>query len=90
MYVVTFKVAKWIQENVKYDLSTLTADVVQKSSWVLSNKEGVCDEITNLFISMLRVVGIPARFVSGTVYSNVINNWGGHGWGDIALALVRP
>jgi hypothetical protein len=35
LYVVTFKIADWINENIEYDLSTLTADVVKKSSWVL-------------------------------------------------------
>ncbi|MEK6956272.1 MAG: hypothetical protein AABW52_06425, partial [Nanoarchaeota archaeon] len=49
LYVVSFKVADWIQENIRYDLGSLTAEVVQKSSWVLKNKEGVCDELTNLF-----------------------------------------
>ncbi len=32
---------------------------------------------------MLRSVGIPARFVSGTVYSNVNNDWGNHGWAEV-------
>src|SRR3989344_2745398 len=83
LYVVTFKAAKWIQENVKYDLSTLTADVVQKSSWVLSNKEGVCDEITNLFISMMRSLGVPARYVSGMAYTNTNGKWGPHAWAEV-------
>lgn len=44
---------------------------------------GVCDEITNLFISMLRSVGIPAKFVSGMVYSNLDGKWGPHGWAEV-------
>ncbi len=82
-YFVVFKIAEWVRENIKYDLNTMTEKALQKSTWVFDNREGVCDEITNLFISLLRSVGIPARFVSGTVYSNVIDNWGGHGWAEV-------
>ena len=83
MYSGIFNIAEFVRGNVKYDLNTITAKAVQKSSWVYFNKKGVCDEITNLFISMLRSVGIPARFVSGTVYSNVEDAWGNHGWAEV-------
>ena len=83
MYDVAFKIAEWVRTNVNYNLSTMTEKVVQKSSWVLANREGVCDEITNLFISMLRSVGIPARFVSGIAYTNTENIWGNHGWAEV-------
>ncbi|HLD02702.1 MAG TPA: transglutaminase domain-containing protein [Candidatus Nanoarchaeia archaeon] len=85
LWDVTFTIAEWTRTNIKYDLNTLTAAAVQPSSWVLKNKEGVCDEMTNLFISMMRSLGIPARFVSGVVYSNAGNNpeWGGHGWAEV-------
>ncbi len=87
-YVVVFNVAEWTKKNVEYNLSTLTAEVVQKSSWVLRNKKGVCDELTNLFISMLRSVGVPARFVSGMVYSNIDYKWGAHGWAEVYFPEV--
>lgn len=83
LYVAVFKVADWTKNNIEYDLSTLTAEAVQKSSWVLENRRGVCDELTNLFVSMLRSVGIPAKFVSGMVYSNLDNKWGPHGWAEV-------
>ncbi|RME54542.1 transglutaminase domain-containing protein [Candidatus Woesearchaeota archaeon] len=82
-YKVIFKIANWVQENVNYNLSTLTAEAVQKSSWVMENREGVCDEITSLYISMLRSLGIPARFVGGQVYSNIDHNFGNHGWAEV-------
>ncbi len=83
LYFVAFNVADWIQENIKYDLSTLTADVVQKSSWVLTNREGVCDELTNLFISMMRSLGVPARYVSGVAYTNLGYKFGPHAWAEV-------
>ncbi|MCX6712058.1 MAG: transglutaminase domain-containing protein [Candidatus Woesearchaeota archaeon] len=82
-FKATFKLAEWVRGDVKYDLNTLTAEAVQKSSWVMKNRKGVCDEITNLFISMCRSVNIPARFVSGVVYSNIDNSFGNHGWAEV-------
>ncbi len=82
-YQVITDLAEWTRTNVNYTLQTLTAEAVQKSSWALENKIGVCDELTNLFISMSRSSGIPARFVSGTVYSNTNNDFGNHGWAEV-------
>ena len=86
LYRTVFKLAEWVEHNVEYDLSTLTAEATQKASWVLENKKGVCDEITSLFISMCRSLGIPARFVTGISYSNINlqnQNWGPHGWAEV-------
>ncbi len=83
LYQVSFDIASWVEDNIKYNLSTLTANIVQKSSWVLKNKQGVCDELTNLFISMMRSLGIPARFVSGMAYTNLNNDFGPHAWAEV-------
>ncbi|MBU2589259.1 MAG: transglutaminase-like domain-containing protein [Nanoarchaeota archaeon] len=82
-YKVTFKLGEWVQKNIKYNLNTLTENAVQSASWVLKNREGVCDEITNLYIALLRSVGIPARFVAGQVYSNLDYKFGNHGWAEV-------
>ncbi len=82
-FEAVFKIADWVKTNIRYDLNTLTASASQKSSWVLANKEGVCDEMTSLFISMLRSVGIPSRFITGMVYSNVNYDFGNHGWAEV-------
>ncbi|MBM3200178.1 transglutaminase domain-containing protein [Candidatus Woesearchaeota archaeon] len=83
LYITAYKVGSWVKDNIKYDLNTLTENADQKASWVFTNKRGVCDEITNLFISMLRSVNIPSRFVSGIVYSNLDNSFGNHGWAEV-------
>ena len=86
LYFAVFKIADWTKNNINYNLSTLTAEVSQKASWVLQNKQGVCDELTSLFIALLRAVGIPARFVSGIAYTNsplFPENWGAHGWAEV-------
>ncbi len=83
-YDALFNIADWVRTNIEYNLSTVTVEAVQKSSWVYKNREGVCDEITNLFISMARSVGIPARFVSGVAYTTQEeSNWGNHGWAEV-------
>ena len=86
LYKAAFKLADWTKSNIEYDLSTLTAEVSQKASWVLEHKEGVCDELTSLFIALLRAVGVPAKFVSGIAYTNsplFEEEWGNHGWAEV-------
>ncbi len=82
-YEIVYKTADWIKENINYSLETLTEEVTQNSVWVLENKKGVCDEITVLFIAMLRSKGIPAKFVSGQSYTNVIPGFGNHAWAEV-------
>ena len=86
LYDVVHKIAEWTKGNIKYDLSTLTEEVSQKASWVIDNRQGVCDELTSLFIAMLRSLGIPAKFVSGVAYTEselFPDNWGSHGWAEV-------
>lgn len=86
LYDIVFETAKWVNENIEYDLSTFTKDASLKSSWVLENRKGVCDELTNLFISILRSLGIPARFISGISYTNseqFTEDFGPHGWAEV-------
>ena len=84
LYDATFKLAEWVRTNVKYDLNTLTEEATQKSSWVLENKIGVCDEITNLFVSFLRSMNIPVRYVVGIAYSDAVpEGWAPHAWAEV-------
>lgn len=86
LFVVVSKLAMWVKNNVEYNLSTLTADVSQPASWVLQNRYGVCDEMTSLFIAMVRSLGIPAKFVSGVAYTDnpaFPGSWGAHGWAEV-------
>ena len=87
LYAIEYVLADYVRLDVSYDLGTLTSGVNEKSSWVLENKRGVCDEITNLFISLNRAAGIPARFVSGVAYTNLNDvfgtNWVPHAWAEV-------
>lgn len=86
LYKVVFKLGDWTKTNIEYDLSTLTESISQPASWVLNNKQGVCDELTNLFIAMCRSLEIPAKFISGVSYSNADEfgeGFGAHGWAEV-------
>ncbi|MBR9703329.1 transglutaminase domain-containing protein, partial [Candidatus Woesearchaeota archaeon] len=85
-YEVVFALADWVTTNIDYELSSITAEANYPSSWVLEQGYGVCDEMTNLFISLNRALGIPSRFVSGLAYTNMEElptNWGAHGWAEV-------
>ncbi|HLD86936.1 MAG TPA: transglutaminase-like domain-containing protein, partial [Candidatus Nanoarchaeia archaeon] len=91
LYSAVYSIAKWTRENVNYNLSSVTAEVSQKASWVLLERKGVCDEITTLFIALLRSVGIPAKFVTGYAYTTsplFPSNWGAHGWAEVYFPSV--
>jgi hypothetical protein len=91
LYELEYLLAEYVRKNIVYDLSTVTEDASQKSSWVLENKVGVCDELTSLFISLNRALGIPARFVSGIAYTNLDvfdDEWVSHAWAEVYFPEV--
>lgn len=86
LFILVGEVGRWVKDNVEYNLSTLTADISRPASWVLQNRVGVCDELTALFIAMLRSLDVPARFVSGVAYTDSASfplGWGAHGWAEV-------
>lgn len=86
LFEVAFNIADWITKNVEYDLNTITVDATQKASWVLETKSGVCDELSTLYMAMLRAINIPVRFASGVSYSNsplFSEPWQGHAWTEV-------
>ncbi len=91
LFKVAFKLSSWVEENINYDLNSVTATASLPASWVLQHREGVCDEMTSLFVAMARSLGIPARFVSGISYSTsklFDKPWQPHGWGEIYIPNV--
>jgi len=83
LYVIVYKLSKWVTDNIEYDLSI--ADTVEKASTTMTQRKGVCDEATILFIAMARSLGIPTKYVSGVAYTNLenINDWGAHAWAEV-------
>jgi len=83
LYDVAYEVAKWTNENINYNLATLSVEAKKDAGWVLENKEGVCSELTVLYISMMRSLGVPAKFVSGVSYTDLTNDFGNHAWAEV-------
>jgi len=76
------RLSQWVSSRITYDLSCW--DGSYSAEWVFENRIGVCDEFTNLFLSMARSVGIPARYVEGIVYSG--EKWNFHAWAEVYAA----
>ena len=91
-FEVAFDIAKWIEYNVNYNLSSILENPNRKATEVLQDKTGVCREIVILFASMMRSLNIPTRIVSGVSYTNneelvsfIGNNFGGHVWAEVLI-----
>ena len=50
------------------------------ASWVLENQRGTCGEYTNLFIALMRLRGIPCKFITGLYYSETQTSF--HAWAE--------
>lgn len=47
---------------------------------------GVCQDHTHVFLSCCRVLGIPARYVSGYLYTDDSNHVASHAWAEVWLS----
>ncbi len=75
------RIAKWVSSEISYDKSCW--DDSFPAEQVFKDRIGVCDEFTNLFISMCRSVGIPTRYIEGLVFSG--EEWNFHAWAEVYL-----
>lgn len=68
-------ILKFLTAVIKYD-SNIAKEISsglnygKSASWVLENNKGTCGEYTNLFIALMRLRGIPCKFVTGLYYSD--------------------
>ncbi|MBD3387480.1 MAG: hypothetical protein GF416_00500 [Candidatus Altiarchaeales archaeon] len=66
----------WIIENVNYELN----DEELGAQYCYVHRRGACDEHADLFVSMSRCVGIPARRVTGSLVN--ASQLRGHAWAE--------
>ncbi|CAJ1959981.1 unnamed protein product [Cylindrotheca closterium] len=99
LYHVVFAIADWVQTNIKYDKNAMKTTkkknpskaigICKSATETLRTGVGKCDELSALFVSLNRALGIPARFVTGYAYTNIPignseeENWGGHAWAEV-------
>lgn len=55
----------WLKNNTEYYHGPESDVKTQSATEVLQSRKGDCDELSYLYISLLRAVGIPARFIEG-------------------------
>ncbi len=78
------ELASWVHDYVHYDLSYVGQ--LKPSDWVYENRHGVCVEFANLLSALLKINGIPTRYVNGYAYSPVENKLVGHAWVEVLLS----
>lgn len=59
----------WLYQNLSYDPEATAVD--SPIDVAIANRRGVCQDFSNIMITMLREAGIPARYVSGYLFHRV-------------------
>ena len=54
---------------------------------VFERGAGVCQDHAHVFLSLARAVGLPARYVSGYLYTGDANDIASHAWVDVWLGV---
>lgn len=79
LYNAVFNIGRWLNENITY-LKT-GFNNIESASTVFNTKSGDCDEISVLYLSMLRSVEIASRLVLGIAKGN--NDFEYHAWIEV-------
>ena len=64
-----FKIGKWVNENIKYDISYKGKNEISATE-IYNNKAGVCHHFTKLFNAFIYSLGFKCVYVSGYVMKN--------------------
>ncbi len=67
-YRAALKFTEYVYKNFEYIKGVTTVETTLDEIWAL--KAGVCQDFAHLLMVMLRLVGIPARYVSGYICPN--------------------
>ncbi len=62
-----------------------TSDVQDSAAIAFRSGVGVCQDHAHVYIASARAVGIPARYVSGYIYTGDTNDAASHAWVDVWL-----
>lgn len=77
------ELAAALLDKMPYTPGKTKADTPAKESFAMG--EGVCQDHSHVFISMLRDAGIPARYVSGYLYIQSDDHLASHAWTEAFL-----
>lgn len=79
-FLVALEIFKWLKENIMYQIHVKNNNA-QPASVTLQYKTGDCDDLSFLYISLCRSIGIPSRFIRGFLIDE--NNAVPHAWVEI-------
>lgn len=73
--------------NAEMTFDTDPTHVATTAAEAFKLRRGVCQDITHIFISAARRLGIPARYVSGHFYraDGVVEQEAGHAWAEVHI-----
>lgn len=75
---ISDKIVKWVYKNLKKRFSATFSNALD----VLASGEGDCTEHSVLYVALARAAGLPAREVSGIMYSEEDNGFFYHQWAE--------
>jgi transglutaminase-like putative cysteine protease len=78
--------SKYVYDNFEYRKGVTTVETGAGEIWKL--KAGVCQDFAHILLVMLRMVGIPARYVSGYICpkdSELRGEGATHAWGEVCI-----
>jgi|GEM_PF-5060833 len=70
------RLVSWLTKNIEYEANQEDAG----AEYCFYNRKGACDEHADLFISLARCIGVPARRVTGSLYND--SKLSGHAWAE--------
>ncbi len=79
------KITTWVNKNLKKKLVDTTSALD-----TLRSMEGECQAHAGLAAALFRAAGIPAKVVSGIVYSTDIGGFAYHSWNEVYLGSWVP
>jgi transglutaminase-like putative cysteine protease len=85
-YQAALRYCKYVYENFEYIKGVTTVETTLDEIWKL--KAGVCQDFAHILMEMLRVVNIPARYVSGyicTFKGSMRGEGATHAWAEAYL-----
>lgn len=75
----------WVAYHIRYNYKLKASGSALKT---FQTRLGICSDIADLYVSMLRTDGIPARLISGYVTNNGTGHGGFHQWVQFYLPRV--
>jgi transglutaminase-like putative cysteine protease len=75
------RLATAVLDAVRYKSGT--SDVQDSAAAVFRSGEGVCQDHAHVFIAAARSMGLPARYVSGYLYTGDTSDAASHAWVDV-------